>query len=195
MNTWTDEPPLSPLRDVIKDSIKKLNERCTVIDRHRERKSTLIRVKDEKEKEKEKKKTFKFGGTKVEEIAQQLTQWEHHLYSSIPYQELHESRWLRDSAPFIQFLLTWFDNVVRWLTFEILDAPTKDERVGALCRVISLGWKMRSLSNYSGVMQVLCCLHSLPVARLTSCWSSVPPSERREREREGEEGSRVLVCL
>jgi hypothetical protein len=152
--------------------MKKLNERCTIIDRHRERKSTLLRDL----RPQEKKKPFKFGCAKMEELAQQLTQWEHHIYSSIPYQEFHCAKWLCDAAPFLQFHLSWFDNVVRWLSFEILDAPTKEDRVSTVKQVISLGWKLKSLNNYNGIMQVLCCLHSLPIARLHSCWTALPLS-------------------
>ena len=53
--------------------------------------------------------------------------------------------------------------------------PKQKARVKVLSHVINLGVKFKSLNNFNGVMEVLCCLRSPPIARLTRTWSLLSP--------------------
>ena len=41
-NSWMDESSSPPLKETIRETMKKMNERCTMVDRFRERKRTIV---------------------------------------------------------------------------------------------------------------------------------------------------------
>lgn len=118
---------------------------------------------------------LKFSESTPGEIADQLTLLEYQIMTKIRPTEFLKQAWSKqekdEKAPNIVSYIDWFNKVSRWVSTEIVKGDTPEQRSVIIAKFIQIGMRLKELSNFNGVMEVISSLHSAAISRLKQSWA------------------------
>lgn len=111
-----------------------------------------------------------FIGMRGEEIARQITLYEHQLFLSVPILSWAVDPQKLDPQDPLRLWIGHFNVLSAWLTKEIVTTTDLGKRARTLAKCIHIGHHLFELRNFDGLMAVLGALGSIAVVRLTKTW-------------------------
>lgn len=116
------------------------------------------------------------------EVARQMTLMEETIFRTIRPREFHKQAWNKAgrelNAPNLNKLTLHANKMINWVTTEILKVSETSDRAALISRFIRIAVALKSLNNYSGVMEILSSLHSSAVSRLKMSWNDVSKKDK-----------------
>jgi len=123
-----------------------------------------------------------------EEIARQFTLIEYDLYASIQPLELllmskgecEESGYVR--TPNLSAILQRFNDIVCWVSFQILDIAKLKLRSRTLAHFVKIAFHLRKMNNYNTLMAILTGISNCSIHRLKSTKRELSTQEQKTLE-------------
>jgi RasGEF domain len=110
-------------------------------------------------------------------LAEQLTVLEHQLLFCVSNDEFRAQAWNKgdaaETAPHLLAYIHNFNRISCSFGYLVLEHESAEERGGVLSYLVDVTRYLFKLQNFSGVMQLLSCLHSAAVSRLKRSWECV----------------------
>jgi hypothetical protein len=107
--------------------------------------------------------------------AEQLTLIEFDLYKDITETDLIGFATTKQQhlIPSVSSIASRFNNVVNWVSAEILSSPKLKVRAKVLKKIIQIGQEAFALHNFQTCFQIVCALESSPISRLKKTWEVI----------------------
>lgn len=109
------------------------------------------------------------------EIARQLTLVEFELFESIQPRECLNQAWntknQKKQAPNIFEMITRTNQVVNWVTYEIIKFEKVAQRQKAIQKFIKVARECKKLNNFNALLEIIGGLNSIAVHRLKKSWA------------------------
>jgi hypothetical protein len=109
------------------------------------------------------------------EIARQLTLVEFELFESIQARECLNQAWnqknQKTQAPNIFEMITRTNQVVNWVTYEIIKFEKVEQRKKAIQKFIKVARECKKLNNFNALLEIIGGLNSIGVHRLKKSWA------------------------
>jgi hypothetical protein len=113
----------------------------------------------------------------VGELAKAITTTEHDLYAAIKRREFLKLAWAKpgkeQGAPNILRMIDHTNQLIRWVTAEIVTTLQLKQRGQVLGKFIALAQRLFAMNNFNGLMEILAALNSAPVRRLKNTWAEI----------------------
>jgi hypothetical protein len=113
----------------------------------------------------------------LSEFARHFSLVEQELYATIKRKEFLRCAWSKTgkeiNAPNILRMIDHTNQVIFWVTTEIVSTLQMKPRVQVLTKFIQLAQKLMLLNNFNGVKEMLAALNSSPVRRLKNTWAEL----------------------
>ncbi|PRP88143.1 Ras guanine nucleotide exchange factor [Planoprotostelium fungivorum] len=117
-------------------------------------------------------KGFTFQDVPPQELARQMTIYDHSIFRQIKPMELLNQKWT-EGTPSATFA-NRMERVTYWIATEIVSCTSLKPRVILLCYFLRLAEQLLELRNFYGLMSVYLALSLTAIERLTKTWKGVP---------------------
>jgi len=115
---------------------------------------------------------------KVEEMADQITLMDFHIFRKIEPRECIGQCWKKKKkkkwAPHIVAMIEQFNKLTLFVQIEVLRAQSLRARSHAIRRMIQMGERFKTLRNFNSLCAIFSALNSAPIFRLKLAWKRVP---------------------
>lgn len=129
--------------------------------------------------------TLKLADIHPDEVARQVTLYQHAIYRSIRASEMLNLAWskpkYRHRAPNLLKMIAFFNRLSSWAKHEIMQYAALANRVRAMTYLIKLAEQFLRLNNFDGTMAIHAALNSASVHRLKHTTSRIPSQVMEKR--------------
>eukprot|EP01103_Thecamoeba_quadrilineata_P000948 TRINITY_DN1083_c0_g1_i1.p1 TRINITY_DN1083_c0_g1~~TRINITY_DN1083_c0_g1_i1.p1 ORF type:complete len:947 (-),score=211.43 TRINITY_DN1083_c0_g1_i1:42-2882(-) len=115
------------------------------------------------------------GGFEINELAEQVTLYQHCLFSLVRYSECFNGNWVKKKtkvvlAPNLTNMISFFNRFSKIVMKDILTKKTAKFRAIAIEYYVELAKTFMQLKNFEGCMCVVSALNSCSIQRLKNTW-------------------------
>ena len=121
------------------------------------------------------KKGYGLSNSTAQELAEQITLMDHHIFSNISPRECIGQKWKKrkEEAPNVLAMINQFNNLTVFIQLSILSEKSVRDRAKCIKRIIQMGQRFKELKNFNSLCAVIGALNSSPIHRLKVAWQKV----------------------
>jgi son of sevenless len=129
------------------------------------------------------------------EISRQISLIEFEMFEKIEPKECLNQSWnkgisyifinqenRKTKAPNISSLITWFNNLSKWVGTTIVKLTDENERVNAIKIFISIANSLKEINNFNGLFSIISGLSLAPIFRLKKTWEKLDKESKQTHQ-------------